>query len=354
MNSSLFAVFILASLLPTTVFSITCLNLQSAEVDYFFLLKYPKKTQCTSGEKHKYAYYDSSMSAKDFTLRSDYIDASGEALYATLSQINQDSSLQVIAWNDEPANGESPGDEHTAHSKGVIVYDAHQKNGIYIVHSIPKYPSFGSDGSVNPQIPTAERKFGQNVLCMSLDANNLDEVASGLEIIGSIIYQNTFSESSLSNLYSFSKGGSPKSKSEKLHVDFSVNRQKFQAFYKNPYYESGFIFEDIMVPVLNNNLYVESWGRPYQSPSCSGSYQVLNVQSLKIQDDILGWADEDDHSKWAITDKDSTVCSGDMNRMTSQDKRGGAFFCFKDSGLWNALNGAIVSSDSCSRSFLSI
>ena len=82
-------------------------------------------------------------------MRNRLIDDEGEALYNTLNQINQDSSVQVIAWNDEPADGSKGSTSHTAHSKGVIAYDSKTKTGFYIAHSTPLYPSFDSNGKVN-------------------------------------------------------------------------------------------------------------------------------------------------------------------------------------------------------------
>jgi len=342
--------FISLSLSPTQ--SLDCLDYQGNPTSWYFLLKYPHKTQEIHGEDNKYAYYDVSMSSSssDFVLRNHFIDDQGEALYSTLNQINGNKNLQVIAWNDEPADGGAAPSENSAHSKGLIIYDSSAKKGVYIVHSMPKYPAFDSNGKVNTLIPTSERKFGQNVLCMNLDAQNLDNVASGLGLIASIIYFNNFNDQSLPNLYAFSQKTSVQNKANSKNIQFVVDSQlPFLGFFKNPFYEQGFIFEDVMIPVLQSNLFVESWGRPYQAPSCN-QYQCLNIESIQIQDDKLGsWNNVDDHSKWGITDSGNYVCSGDMNRMTSQAKRGGAFFCFSNAGLWGALNAAVVKKDSCSR-----
>ena len=352
MLSQTFLIAILLTSFIAPIFTITCLSNSDSPISYFFLLKYPRKTQQISGEDNKYAYFDASMTSTDFTLRNRFIDDDGEALHSTLNQINQNNGLQVIAWNDEPATGESVSSENTAHSKGVIIYDANQGNGVYIVHSMPKYPSFDSNGNINILIPTGERRYGQNVLCMNLDANNLDKVASGLNIIKTIIYYNSFKDQSLPNLYAFSQKSTQKTM--KQTIELTVDGQyPFVGFFKNPGY-SGYIFEDIMIPYLNSDLSVESWGRPYQAATCN-QHSCVNIKNIQIQDDNLGaWTDEDDHSKWGIVDNGSYVCSGDMNRMTSQAKRGGAFFCFQDEKLWKALNSAIVTKDSCSsNSFLS-
>lgn len=184
---------------------------------------------------------------------------------------------------------------------------------------------------------------------MSGNGKELDSIAKGLTIIGSTIYYNSFKSENLPNLLHYSSN--PKSSATKkmsLTIPFSISGVSFTGFYKNPYYTSGFIFEDIMIPQLQDSLMVESWGRPYQSASCS-TYNCLNIKEIQIKVDPLGhWTDMDDHSKWAISVNNGWICSGDMNRMTSQAKRGGAFFCLQDNGLWNILNNAIVKTDKCS------
>lgn len=45
--------------------------------------------------------------------------------------------------------------------------------------------------------------------------------------------------------------------------------------------------------------------------------------------------------------KNVYACFGDMNRMSSQWKRGGAFYCLLDTTLVAALSSIITSHDSC-------
>lgn len=59
----------------------------------------------------------------------------------------------------------------------------------------------------------------------------------------------------------------------------------------------------------------------------------------------VGWNEVDDHAKWVIAG--NYVCFGDMNRMESQWKRGGAFYCLSSVSLVMAMNQLVVSHDSC-------
>jgi deoxyribonuclease-2 len=53
--------------------------------------------------------------------------------------------------------------------------------------------------------------------------------------------------------------------------------------------------------------------------------QVINVKSVMLTSAIK-WTESEDHSKWALLEQKYS-CFGDMNRMSSQWKRGGSFYC---------------------------
>jgi deoxyribonuclease-2 len=60
----------------------------------------------------------------------------------------------------------------------------------------------------------------------------------------------------------------------------------------------------------------------------------------------ITWEEPDDHSKWVLA-RNAYACFGDMNRMSSQWKRGGSFFCFDNPSLVTALNRALIGEDRC-------
>jgi hypothetical protein len=60
------------------------------------------------------------------------------------------------------------------------------------------------------------------------------------------------------------------------------------------------------------------------------------------------WTESQDHAKWAVAlDNSNVACIGDINRMTSQEKRGGGTVCFESAALANALYNSVTSSDTC-------
>jgi deoxyribonuclease II len=50
------------------------------------------------------------------------------------------------------------------------------------------------------------------------------------------------------------------------------------------------------------------------------------------------WPETHDHAKWGIAVDSDWVCVGDINRMVSQEKRGGGTIAFQDPKLWAALS----------------
>lgn len=116
-----------------------------------------------------------------------------------------------------------------------------------------------------------------------------------------------------------------------------------RAIFKNGY-ENCSIFEDGLVGYLKANLTAETWGRPLEPAWCSKGWQVNNVIRVMVSD--ISWDEADDHSKWAAVGN-LYACFGDMNRMPSQWKRGGSFFCFDSPSLAMALRRTIAGTDQC-------
>jgi deoxyribonuclease-2 len=82
-----------------------------------------------------------------------------------------------------------------------------------------------------------------------------------------------------------------------------------------------------------------------EGPWCFAGFQVTNVKQVTLTPTIK-WTEAEDHSKWALLEQKYS-CFGDMNRMTSQWKRGGAFYCLEDLSLHAALKKLISVTDEC-------
>jgi hypothetical protein len=108
---------------------------------------------------------------------------------------------------------------------------------------------------------------------------------------------------------------------------------------------NGSIFEDGLTKMLSvNALKAETWGRPLSKAWCSENYNVNNVLSIRVGE--VEWHESLDHSKWVVAGNEY-ACFGDMNRMDSQWKRGGAFYCLTEPTLIAAMQKIIIDHDTC-------
>ncbi len=70
------------------------------------------------------------------------------------------------------------------------------------------------------------------------------------------------------------------------------------------------------------------------------------MQKVQLAPNV-SWSETQDHSKWAYPKIGDFGCFGDMNRMPSQWKRGGAFFCIQSANLKKALSSVAVELEDC-------
>ena len=116
-----------------------------------------------------------------------------------------------------------------------------------------------------------------------------------------------------------------------------------KGIFKNGGGKNCSIFEDGMISYLKETLTAETWGRPLEKSWCHSPYSVLNV--VRLQVGSIQWTEQDDHSKWVVSN--NYGCFGDMNRMDSQWKRGGSFFCLQNQSLVKALTKVIIEAEKC-------
>lgn len=103
--------------------------------------------------------------------------------------------------------------------------------------------------------------------------------------------------------------------------------------------------------MFGSGLLAETWGRPIMAPWCGNidsKFKVGNVVTLGFND-VLTWKQTQDHSKWTLPSNEDLnySCFGDMNRMESQFKRGGAFYCIESKPLKQAMNKLIKTTAEC-------
>jgi len=115
----------------------------------------------------------------------------------------------------------------------------------------------------------------------------------------------------------------------------------FQVIAKNRKWNKDF-WNDLVGPTLKANMNVETWIRGKIPPvlDSDGIHKTFDVKYIDLSP--LGvpwtWPETHDHAKWGITVDSNWVCVGDINRMVSQEKRGGGTIAFQDAKLWEALS----------------
>ena len=306
-----------------------CLDNSGAEVAWWVMLNTPSSITNTS-----FGYYDSTMAQNEFVLYSQEASSEGTALGRTLLQINS-INLQVIAWNDEKPNGTTS--SSLAHSKAVIAFSETNSRGFVLDHSIPQYPAF-VDSKVNVSISSSQKIYGQHVFCMSLPLADIENIAGNLRTIYANVYKSTVTFSiGRPELYALSTSSYISPNDNFQFSSLTAPGLQVKAIFKNGNSKKNCsIFEDGLNNYLDSPIAAETWGRPLDKNWC-GAPSVASVEKVTLSSTVW-WPYTKDHSKWVISTTRPVSCFGDMNRMSSQWKRGGAFYCIESApGLYAAL-----------------
>lgn len=132
----------------------------------------------------------------------------------------------------------------------------------------------------------------------------------------------------------------PKGDSDVLECK-SAGGVAFKVIAKNRAWGKDF-WNDLVGPTLHADMDVETWIRGKIPPTLDsdGIHKTFDVKYIDLS--RLGapwaWPETHDHAKWGITKGDPWVCVGDINRMVSQEQRGGGTIAFQDRTLWEALS----------------
>ncbi|RWS08105.1 Deoxyribonuclease-2-like protein, partial [Leptotrombidium deliense] len=130
--------------------------------------------------------------------------------------------------------------------------------------------------------------------------------------------------------------------------DFKThNRLSIFGFSKCAKYKKD-IYQYIAKQKVKDNLLVKTWtnGRGQALPPMKNVFDVCWLKrrsdSEKNKKIIKYWRSTKDHSKFAIAERGTVVCIGDLNRTRSQLRRGGGILCLKNNDMWNYLSNMIA------------
>ncbi|KAF0301272.1 Deoxyribonuclease-2-alpha [Amphibalanus amphitrite] len=92
--------------------------------------------------------------------------------------------------------------------------------------------------------------------------------------------------------------------------------------------------------------------------NCSLAYHVQNVRDISVTAErvtptvgrtTITFKSSEDHSKWAVSEDAARpwVCVGDINRMLTQEERGGGTVCRWDAVLWRLYSQLVAAVEPC-------
>lgn len=262
------------------------------------------------------------------------------ALSNTLTQIYKGSHGYVM-WNDEIPNGGTSSSK--AHAKGVMGYDAN--SGFFLRHSTPRFPPHRSSGYKG--LPDNERIYGQTFLCTTVSLSELNRIAGQYLVMNAQIYDQHTPQfaSPYRNITSFSAGTSTHNSAPQAIAFRTTGGTNFWDIAKSKSCSCS-LWDHVAIH-YRQNMDVLSWGRPLEPSACppAAKYAVQNV--LHINWGSIQYGETDEHSKWGVSKDHSTLCIGDINRMTSQLNRGGGATCFTNTATATAFAKLITSVAQC-------
>jgi deoxyribonuclease-2 len=322
---------------------VTPLDENGKPVDWWFMYKFPKMDKdamTPSGASgYDYVYYDPHIGK--LVLSPNQLKDGKGALDLTLNSVfdHPASTTGWILYNDEmPLAAKRKDDGQFGHTKGVIAFDTATDSAFWLLHSWPKFADPKST-----EMPTPE--YGQTFLCLSLDMATAGIIANQMDNHQEPqLYLPRLPES-LSKTHPLClicQDIAPNATGDSNVISCSTKRGlKFKVIAKNRKWGKDF-WNDLVGPTLKADMDVETWIRGAIPPmqDSDGSHKVYDVKFIDFHP--LGfpytWSETHDHAKWGITVDADWVCVGDINRMISQEKRGGGTIAFQDSTLWNALH----------------
>lgn len=322
--------------------NISALNESGRPVDWWFLYKVPKLTkdaQSANAVGYEYVYFDNT--AKQVQRSPNLLTGGKGALDLTLASVfkRPDATTGWILYNDEmPESADRKDSSVLGHTKGVIAFDTATKTAFWLLHSWPKYADPGAAGIPTPM-------YGQTFLCITLELSTASKIAAQMASQQQPQVYEPRLPASLSPkdpLLLLTKPLDPNSAGASGSVDYtSKGGMAFKVIAKNRDWGKDF-WNDLVGPTLREDMDVDTWIRGPIPPTLDsdGIHKTFDIKFIDLS--RLGapwaWPETHDHAKWGITKRNNWVCVGDINRMISQEKRGGGTIAFQNEILWTALS----------------
>ncbi len=322
--------------------NISALDEKGKAVDWWFAYKVPKlgkAAKVPTATGYEYIYYDPNI--KKVVQSANLLTDGKGALDLTLKAVfkNSSSTTGWILYNDEMPEDANRNDSSSyGHTKGVIAFDLATKSAFWLLHSWPKFADPVASG-----MPTPE--YGQTFLCISIDLATASKIAA--QMANHQIPQvylpelpTKLDENDPLHILTQTLDANVAANSDVLDYK-SRGGLDFKVIAKNRKWNKDF-WIDLVGPALKSDINVETWIRGKIPPTLDsdGIHKTFDVKYIDLSP--LGvpwnWPETHDHAKWGISVDSDWVCIGDINRMISQEKRGGGTIAFQDATLWKALS----------------
>lgn len=322
--------------------NISPLDENGGAVDWWFAYKVPqlaKDADSLSATGYEYVYYDQKVGKveKSPNLLTDNKGAIDLTLKAVFDK--PDATTGWILYNDEmPADAKRKDNSGLGHTKGVIAFDTASKTAFWLLHSWPKYAD-----PLATTMPTPE--YGQTYLCISLDLATASQIANQManhQEPQVYVPRLPASLDKSDPLYVLTQTLNPNAPGDADVIDCkSRGGLAFKVIAKNRKWNKDF-WNDLVGPTLGADMRDETWIRGKIPPilDSDGIHKTFDVSFVDLRPLGVPWAwpETHDHAKWGITTDSDWVCVGDINRMISQEKRGGGTIAFQEPTLWAALS----------------
>ena len=314
-------------------------------VDWWFIYKVPKDALAAdkSGKPatgFEYAYFDSG--SKALAGSKHLLSDTSNAVRLTLQQLpaTPHPSMGVVFYNDEyPSSLKKTNNGDRGHCKGVLAFDTASDSAIWLIHSTPRYPAPGAF-----DFPPDELDYGQTFLCITLkDVKTAESIAQQMTTQhGPQTYGPALPKGASDVWQNLVAGKYTLAKTPSTVAFTSKGKKAFRSIAKSRVWGQD-LWSDAVGDDLGVDLDVESWRRG-TIPSAEDSDKKDDIEDVVAIDFgplafNYAWPETKDHAKWASSLKGNAdwVCVADINRQTSQAKRGGGAVCFQHPVLWKGL-----------------
>ncbi|QRM15328.1 DNase II-like protein [Mudlarkpox virus] len=326
---------------------VTCVNEEGKMVDWYIVYKLPRsKRASTTGSS--YVYIDNINTT--WRLGINRVESQNSIFGRTLQPIydsyknNNNPHVGYILFNDGVPE---VGNYSTlfGHTKGVISWTLY--GGIYLTHSVPKFPPFPMRGYSYPRTGT---KYGQTALCISLPYQDIIELDSIIPVNNPRAYNCSIPSVDINNMNNFRSICVERIINTIINATTWITSEKgeeFLLFAKSRNYKKD-IMSSWILPTLKSDLLAETWLHGEKLPTiCRDQVHVYNIAAVSV--DTFDFINYNDHSKWIVSlnEIDGWVCIGDINRAPTQRMRGGGYTCSKNIDMYNALRDAVTVFEGC-------